>query len=246
MSEDVDILLISENLSIRQRTLQLDAIMRDVATYLGIPPVEQRREEGRKLVSRFPYSDRETAIVSPSVLLELSFRGYPEPSLERVVESYVAQYMRDAGMPEDFIERDNVTLSVLAPVRTLMEKIFALHVAASNSPPRLDELRLMARYYYDIKMLLDDHATRYALGSLGDMAAYCEKELRNAGVGQPFHGATRPTGGYAESPAFRLSAQLREVLDDAYTAAMSFLFAHAEKPSLDECLECIIRHGGIL
>lgn len=246
MSEDVDILLYSETaLSNRERMTALEQITDGVAAYLGIAPSEERRENGRKLISRFAYSGRAMAIASSGVLLELGFRGHPEPSVEREMTSYVAQYLSDASISADFVERDSVTLSLLTPERTLMEKIFALHVAAT-SPPNTEDLRRMARYYYDIKMLLDHEETRAALGAFGDMEQFSENELRSAGIGQPFAGAARPAGGYACSPAFALPADMRDTIADAYDAAMRFVFTGTPQPSLDDCLQCVADHASFL
>jgi predicted nucleotidyltransferase component of viral defense system len=252
MSEDVDILLCSthEGLSNTQRSRILRALTDDVASHLRLAAKEERFENGRKLVSRFVYTDREMSIGSSGVMLELGFRGYPEPSTRRPITSYVAQYVATREDRHEIVyeELESFELDLLAPERTLLEKIRALHVAASSTPApeAVEELRRMARYYYDVKMLLDDKAVRNAVRNLGDMVVYARDELPRSGVGPPFDGPPRPKSGYGNSPAFNLSAENDGILRDAYEAAMRFIFTGAPQPTLEACLATVREHAAIL
>lgn len=249
MSEDVDILLEGGGLSNSQRESALREITEAVSAHLRIIPSEVRSEQSRKLTSRFSYGAREMKIGSQGVLLELGFRGHPEPSQTIEMTSYLSQYVatREDRTGINYRELDGVRLDLLAPERTLLEKIFALHVAASsfekNGP---NDLVRMARYYYDIRMLLGNTEVCAAVSRLGDMSAYSENELRQAGIGPPFPGAARPAGGFAESPAFRPPDEIRTVLAPAYGDAMAFVFLDAEKPTLAECLASVEANAGIL
>jgi len=196
------------------------------------------------------YTEKKLAIGSSGVLLELSYRGHPSPSVRLPLRSYIAEYAitRDDAAILDYEELEGFELNLLAPERTLMEKVFALHVAASNvnEGGSAEELRRMARYYYDVKLLLDDEGVRAGIRNLGDMEAYSRTELLQAGIGQPFSGPARPPSGYAGSPAFDSRADIMAIIADAYDAAMRFVFDGAAQPTLVECLETILRYRTLL
>lgn len=248
MSEDVDILLHGENLSNVVRNTSLVDITSTVSRHIGIKAVTVHSEKGRKLVSRFMYGEKEMRIGTPGVLLELGFRGHPQPSRKVTMTSYLAQYVASRSDRDEiqYQEFAPVTLELLAPERTLLEKIFAVHCAAEKVPESAEEVRLMARYYYDIKLLLDNADVRDGLRKLGNLETYCRVELIAAGVGQPFPGPDRPAGGYAESVAFHPGVALLEVLEPAYAAALEFVFLSKPRPSLLECINTVIRWAEIL
>ena len=232
------------------RDAALRQITTEVASHLNISYVEERYEPSRKLTSRFVYADKQMEIGSAGVLLELGFRGHPEPSRSVVMNSYLAQYIetREDKHEIDYAELDPITLDILAPERTLLEKIFALHGAAVNFQNGEGEepLRLMARYYYDIKMLLDSNDVCSDVIGLGDMQSYSANELLQAGIGQPFSGPARPKEGYAHSPAFQPTSAILDVLNPAYDAAMKFVFVGAEKPTLEDCLMTVQTKSDLL
>ena len=253
MSEDIDILLYDTKAgSGKERESALRSLTKDVAVHLGITPIvpPEREEFGRKLCSRFVYTEKTLAIGSSGVLLELSYRGHSEPSVRLLLRSYIAEYAitRDDAKTLDYEELEGFELNLLAPERTLMEKIFALHVAASNVDDvrSAEELRRMARYYYDVKLLLDDDGVRAGILKLGDMETYSRTELLQAGIGQPFSGPARPPIGYAGSPAFDSRPEIMAIIADPYDAAMRFVFNGAAQPTLVECLETVSRYRTLL
>jgi hypothetical protein len=248
MSEDIDILLLSQDLTGRQRDQALQAITDKVAAHLGLDRTQERMENGRKMVTRFSYGERSMLVGSPGVLLELGFRGHPEPSRSVGMTSYIADYIatRDDKETIVFEELEPIRLDLLAPERTLLEKIFALHVAATNFANGSEEFARLARYYYDVKMLLDNNEVCGAIPLLGDMQAYSETELLNAGIGGSFTGPSRPYGGYAQSPAFEPSEEMMPVLQPAYDAAMRFVFLNEAKPTLGDCLSTVRAKAALL
>lgn len=248
MSEDVDILLLGEGFSNTQRDQALQALTDQVAAHLGLTAGQERVERGRKMVTRFSYSDRPMLVGSAGVLLELGFRGHPEPSRSVTMTSYLADYVATRRDRETIVyeELDPIRLDLLAPERTLLEKIFALHVAATNFVANPDELSRLARYYYDVKMLLDNGNVCSSIPLLGDMQAYSEGQLLSSGIGGPFVGPARPIGGYAQSPAFKPSPEMLAVLYPAYDASMAFLFLNETKPALTDCLSAVQRKAELL
>jgi hypothetical protein len=247
MSEDVDILLHGE-LSGAQRKRALRETTDGVSKHIGLPAILERDEKDRKLVSRFTYGERSMEIGTPGVLLELGFRGYPQPSRTVSMISYLAEYVATRQDRDEirYQELATVTLHLLAPERTLLEKIFALHCVATNFPDTTEQVRSLARYYYDVKFLLDDERVRDGVKDLGNLETYCREELVSAGVGSPFPGPDRPAGGYAESSAFHPPEPLLEVLAPAYEVALEFVFLGTPRPTLHECIDTVIRWGAIL
>jgi Nucleotidyl transferase AbiEii toxin, Type IV TA system len=246
MSEDVDILLHGK-LSGANRKRVLQELTARVSKHIGLTAVAIRDEGDRKLVSRFVYGDRTMEIGTPGVLLELGFRGHPQPTHTVEMTSYLADYiatLSDASI--QYQELEPVTLDLLAPERTLLEKIFALHCAAADFPKTAEQVRVLARYYYDVKFLLDDANVRSGVTALGNLDTYCKEELVNAGVGAPFPGPERPAGGYAESVAFHPTAPLLAVLAPAYEAALRFVFMNTPQPALQECIDTVIQWGSLL
>jgi hypothetical protein len=120
------------------------------------------------------------------------------PTAQRRVVSLIAEHAESAGFQADFAEADPVQLYVLAPVRTLIEKLIIVHHAAEAGDP--DEQARLARHYYDIWCLLSDAATVTALDETpADVLA---REVivftRAAGL----ETSNRPPDGFAASPAF--------------------------------------------
>lgn len=209
MSEDVDVLLFG-NLSRKQRDESLRKIAANASAHLGLNGNLEREELGRKLTSRFSYADHPMNVGSAGVMLELGFRGHPEPSQKVQMTSYLAEYIDSREDKADITYQEllPVELDVLAPERTLLEKIFALHCAASTFERGSEDLRIITRYYYDIKLLLDNDGVRSGLSAFGDLEEYSQNELLNATIGQPFSGPARPIGGYAESRAFNPTQEM--------------------------------------
>jgi hypothetical protein len=162
--------------------------------------------------------------------------------------SYMADYIATREDKETIVyeELEPIRLDLLAPERTLLEKIFALHVAATNFANDPEEFSRLARYYYDVTMLLDNDEVCRVMPLLGDMQGYSENELVNAGIGGSFTGPPRPHGGYAQSPAFEPSEEMMSVLQPAYDAAMRFVFLNAAKPTLGNCLSAVRAKAALL
>lgn len=249
MSEDVDILVIAADAaaSNKVRSAILQDLTNDVSAHIGIPAsTDGRKEEGRKLASRFVYTDERTDVVSEGVLLELSYRGHPEPAEPREILSYVAEYARAApGSVPRYEEFEPFTMDLLAPVRTLLEKVYALHATASAFSDGF-EFRKIARCYYDVKQLLDADSVRTDLAKFQDIKGYCEKDLMKSGVGPPFSGPARPPDGFASSPAFDMPPEIAAAARDAYQDSLRLVYPGAPKPTLDDCTAAVRRHRDLL
>jgi hypothetical protein len=137
------------------------------------------------------------------VLLELGSRGGTQPAGPHPYRSMVASYaIAELGEHADTWEEFAAfTVNVLAPERTLMEKIAAVHDAAVRG----DTATLLrhGRHFYDIDRLLNTPAVVAALDALGPngSAELLTDIIAHSGEAG-FSWSPRPEGGYADSPAF--------------------------------------------
>jgi hypothetical protein len=207
-SEDVDLIAhFPDGASPQARHTVLKAVDNAVQEHLGVATehVEvQSSTVGMKRYTAYPYrvqeSDRD---LKDRVVLELGSRGGAAPSARHQYRSLVADFALTVlgGTTSDWEEFAVFDIITLAPERTLLEKLAAVHDAAS----RLDTERLLrgGRHFYDIYRLLRDSRVVEALGVLGEggIAALAE-DIDSHSLAGEFSVTPRPPGGYADSPAF--------------------------------------------
>ena len=141
----------------------------------------------------------------------------------------------DDSVWEEFAPFD---VNVLSPERTLLEKIAAVHDAAS----RTDESALAkgGRHFYDIHRLLEAPEVQNALGTLGaDGVKALVDDINEHSNDAGFSWTPRPAAGYADSPAFDPSHASRESIATAYKAAHGLIYG--THPTLDDIAE-IVQH----
>lgn len=137
------------------------------------------------------------------VLLEMGSRGGTHPASLHPLRAMVAIYADEVlgegdSVWEEFAPFD---VNVLAPERTLFEKLAAVHAAASAGDA--NALVKAGRHFYDNAQLLLSPTVTDALDSLGprgvrELAADVDHQGESAG----FAWSARPEGGYAKSPVF--------------------------------------------
>lgn len=161
-------------------------------------------------------------------MLELGSRGGGAPSASHPYHSLAADFalsvLRDTTSGwEEFAAFD---VLVLAPERTLLEKLAAVHDAAS----RLDTERLLrsGRHFYDIYRLLRDSRVVEALSALGErgIAALAADIDSHSLVGE-FSVTPRPPGGYAESPAFDEAHECFPSIEVGVEASRALVYGEA-------------------
>lgn len=71
------------------------------------------------------------------------------------MQSLITEQAESIGFPVDFEEAEPVSILVLEPVRTLVDRLVLLHHAATEG----DDARktATARHYYDVDRLLRNH-----------------------------------------------------------------------------------------
>jgi hypothetical protein len=250
MSEDVDILLaFPDNTTKGARGRALLDLTERVASDLGVPATPVSSTKNVKRNSRFIYPDSvASGLPTEGVLLEMGIRGGPVPREQHDLRSYVAEFvLRDQlAEPHEFVELSAVRIAVLSPVRTLIEKICAVHDAASRLPEEQAAKRLAkyARHYYDIDRLLNNSSVieRLTPQLLTELVADVNEHSASSG----YEWTARPDGGYGQSEAFSGSTETRAILEPAYHQAMEYIIVGRPRPTFDECLETVRRMQGLL
>lgn len=172
------------------------------------------------------------------VLLELGSRGGTQPSATHSYRSLVAEHAittlgESEATWEEFAE---FSVNVLAPERTLFEKLAAVHDAASRADR--DALLKHGRHFYDIRCLLRDEQVTNAieaLGSEGVRALVDDIDSQSAAAG--FSSTPRPIEGYAHSPAFDRAHPTRGAIEAGYEAAQALIYGVLV--SLDEVIDTV-------
>ena len=251
-SEDVDLLVAFPDveLSIGVRDKALKAIRDAVAAHLGSEFIAVASTTGVKRNVRYPYATRRSSpAVTEGVLLEMGSRGGTYPTQAHDLRSLLAEYaINTLGETEaSWDEFAAVSVSVLAPERTLLEKLALLHDAASRFPDELARAKLLqgGRHLYDVHQLLGSESVLSALKSHGAdgvqaMWSDIDKHSQNA----DFSFTPRPEAGFLASPLLDSESPCQPVARQGYTTAMDLVYGH--KPTFDDCLKTIRAHSALL
>jgi hypothetical protein len=211
-----------------------------VAAHLDIEASMPRvgsSETGRHRDVWYPYgSDRASAGLSEGVLLEIGIRGGATPREERSIISLVAEAALERlglAKAEDYEEFAPISIQVLSPVRTLIEKLSLLHHAGVTFPEKPEILARSGRHLYDVFMVLGDPVTLGEVrlpGKVIELTA--DVERNSAEWGWPF--TPRPDAGFARSPLFDPDPRRSDALRSAYEDARGLIYGSV--PSIDECV----------
>jgi hypothetical protein len=244
-SEDVDLLVAFPDVpaSPNAKDKVLKAIRDNVAEHLGMAGTETSVTTGVKRYIRYPYAAQFASTgITEGVLLEMGSRGGSFPYLAHDLRSMIAHHAiaEMGGQEDDWDEFIPVGVQVLAPERTLLEKLALLHDGASRYPDAKARDKLLAggRHLYDVHRLLTFVSVTDSLraggpSALESMCADIDEHSANA----EFSFTPRPTGGYSASPLLDPTGQFREALRQGYDTAMRLV--HGQRPSFDECLDTI-------
>ena len=248
-SEDVDILLDAPTLGGSARDRVMKEIGRRAGADLDLSVTEREKDRGVKRNFEFEYPRVHVAdVISSRVRLEMGYRGGPSPNQVMDVTSYIARHAAlrfDAG-PETFDEFAVVRVAVLAPVRTLVEKLMCLHTAAGRAESGdVVELCRGVRHYYDIRQLLSaDAVTAEIAGYPGGVAAL-SADVHAQSEAAGFASTQRPSGGFAKSAAFQTDAAWMSEVRQTYALTMGQL-VWGRCPTFTECLDAIDAHRALL
>jgi hypothetical protein len=173
---------------------------------------------------RYPISGATLAKGSPSqdwVLVEAGFRGSPRPMTTVPIQSYIGEYL-DARTEQAALAREYasdvlpVPVPVLAPERTFVEKILAIHTVAVSEVGELQ-----GRHYYDLARLYEGHPD--VRRCLDEPGVFRELLAEAIGVSNLYYGQTLDlaTIDLGESPALLPSEAVRQVLAAKWRAEAS-------------------------
>ncbi|MGK2959329.1 MAG: nucleotidyl transferase AbiEii/AbiGii toxin family protein [Acidimicrobiales bacterium] len=233
-SEDVDLLVISEHSGkALKRLLRTVAARTTDALGLG----HDREFEGNGFLNaRYGYpARREVAFLTSGVLLEMGSRGGPLPNERLPVRSLMSHAAVDVNRAAavEYVDLAPFDAIVLAPERTLAEKLAFLHHRATIGD--IQALTIGARHLYDVVMLLSSDRVTGALGHGEMRELMADVDKRSQSAGWPY--TPRPDGGFADSPAFVGDRAVLEPLRDGYEQVASLVWGTF--PSLDEAIDIV-------
>lgn len=255
-SEDIDILVVPlAGASNRQREAHLRAITGAVAAYLGLPWEEARAPGRGRNASRGDYIRYEPRIHAPlrigigsgAVLLETGYSAGHEPAeMVRTTPLLCEPLGIDPNSYEDTQPFD---LRALEPIRTLIEKLFALHhIATLWTQGDVRDQDRFGRHYYDVYRLLEHPQTVRRLHQdredFGQLVAEVERlsDLHFGGT------TPRPQAGFAASPACSpdRGSELRRWLEAKFKEGLDLLPRQAAAPSFGQVVQRVNQFSGDL
>jgi Nucleotidyl transferase AbiEii toxin, Type IV TA system len=250
-SEDVDILVECEGYGAGAREKRvLWPICERAGKDLGLSAdrvikLQYKAGSTRNADYLFP-SRLDSPAIRPGVRLEMGIRGGTLPGTKhRAISSYIANYIAAVGIEADYEELAPVEVDVIAPVRTLAEKLALLHNAGHlAAQATVEPLQRAGRHLYDVHQLLKSQAVTAALSTPGQamevLAADVDAKSDEFGWGH----TPRPGGGYAASLVFDPAGAVRNVAEEAYTRALNLVWG--ERPTFDQCLARIAEARNLL
>lgn len=239
-SEDVDVLVVlSPQASAGARDRVLKELVGGAADATAIDPasVPGATSRGAKRGARFHYRpDAEATLggVSAGVFLELGSRGGALPATPLEISSLLTQHAPDqiAGAPE----AEPVLVRVLAPWRTLVEKLVLLHTAHSAEDPKAAVRG--ARHYYDVHQLLARPEIVAGIREHG--IAILARDVCTYSRAADMPATDRPTDGFAISPAFNNGLHVAAARAEYDNRVITGLVWHdADHPSFTDCVESV-------
>lgn len=245
-SEDVDLLAVfPDGATSNARHKVLKKVDADVTAHLGL--TKQAATVGasttgvkRYTTYHYPVEANDEGL-KEGVLLELGSRGGTYPAGPHSYRSMVADYaMSELGESEDTWEEfTSFDVNVLAPERTLLEKIAAVHDAAVRN----DAATLLkhGRHFYDIDRLLNTANVTDALIGLGATGfAELIEDINAHSEDAGFSWSPRPDDGYGDSPAFDPNHPSHRSILTGYESAQHLI--HGVRVSFAHLLATVSTH----
>lgn len=248
-SEDVDILVVPDQSFGKGRVHRiLKHICERVGVDLDIAAEDQLdlgSEKGIHRNVRYIYPARSAPlIVREGVLLEMGCRGGDLPRERRELRSMITRYVIETGAARDdeYEEFASFDIDVLAPERTLVEKLALLHRLSVDDGGR--ELARSGRHLYDLFKLLSDGSILAKLRSDPALVARLAVDADAQSVKWELPVEPRPMNGYGDSPAFELTGSPARSLRQGLASAHPLIYGTV--PTFEECIEVVRRAAELL
>ena len=159
-SEDIDLVVLRrEGETNNQLTTKIRTISKVVSNVLpevDIAEVTQKMGMNRKTAHTYSKEFQgDYGQVRDVIIVEATWLGYYEPYTTKTVRSFIFDMMENTGQLELAKEYDLLPFEfkVLAPVRTICEKIMSL-VRFSHTENPIEDLTKKIRHTYDLHLLL--------------------------------------------------------------------------------------------
>lgn len=120
-------------------------------------------EDPVKIEVNYPALTEKTEYLPPRVLIEIGSRSLIEPYTEREIISFVGQQFKERNFADT-----EITIPVVNPERTFLEKIFLLHEEFQQLPEKI-RVERKSRHLYDLERLMD---TEFATNAFTDKDLY--------------------------------------------------------------------------
>jgi predicted nucleotidyltransferase component of viral defense system len=250
-SEDVDILLLEEGLSKSGREKRMKTICEAAADEIGARSEKLGGGKSYRAVELF-LDERPQAgpPALPFIRLDVGFSGGIKPHGTRVINTMIGGLLEERGqaVQTDYDDLQPLEVYVLAPWRTLVEKVILVNSVAGDCADKIDEdiIRRGCRHFYDIYKLLGDDDVRSALENRDEFSAIVDDALRI--TADHFNvEVRRPEGGFSSGLAFTCDGELRDVFEAEYQVIMDdFYFGDSPYPSFAETIERVHDHADLL
>jgi hypothetical protein len=252
-SEDVDVVVIPvHGMSIADREAHLIFIKDEVASRLGLASREQRAPGHGRLASRGDYlsyipvvvPEVKVDLVEDAVLLET---GYSDGSWPPEMVDIRTMIGESLDVDEnDYEDLAPFRIQALDAMRTLVEKLFAVHGIVSRRMIDGTNAERFGRHYYDVHCLLEHSATRTKLGRRAEFEAVVAdvERISNERWGGT---VTRPAGGFADSPAFAPpDGDLRRWIEAKYGESLSLVPPTSARPGFEAVLTTVRRYAALI
>lgn len=240
-SEDIDVLVVCQQTGHALKRL-LRAIADRASNDLGVKNLKENEGTGF-LNARYSYPvKRVVGFLNPGVLLEMGSRGGSSPNEQLPIRSMMSQVAgeTDRTAVEDYADLAVFQVTVLAPERTLAEKLAFLHCRSTVGDH--DALRRGARHLYDSAMLLRCDRVTGALADGGIVDLMVDIDQRSKAAGWPF--TPRPESGFATSVAFGGDEAVTASLRDGYTQLANLVWG--DPPTYDEAIDVVRSNAYLL
>jgi hypothetical protein len=255
-SEDIDIVLdFPDSLGTGARDRILKGIAPAVRHHLNLDEFSTREYDSTTGVKRtvevqYPVEfASESTEIKDHVLLEVGSRGAPMPAHDRSLRSFVAEYLFDNELAseDEYMEIAPFTAHILAPERTLIEKLALLATLDQNfRQGNANVFAAKGRHLYDVHQLLGDSRVLAALDAMGSegIAAVAE-DVRARSDNGGWACVERPGHGWiGSSSCFVVNSAAAAGLQAAYASAQSMVYG--QPPTFADCLERLQKFSGRL